>query len=623
MDLQTRTAAKSWQAGSYDKKSRSVSVVAATENPVPVYDMDLGRADEVLLMSGLKLPDNQQVPLCDNHDRGSVAQILGSARDFQTVGSSLECRVYFSDDTDGRSAENKVRDRHISDVSVGYIVSHSVFVPDGEKQFISGREFKGPVKVVTSWQLKELSLTVIGADQSAKIRSENYKKDENIMIEKQEVEKIKNEERGRVAEISAMCTRFECETIGQNLIENGASVDEARQTVMKFMERTKIDPALKEFSTEEQLRMEVGLTDTEKRTEAITDGLVIRGGTHLEKPAAGAEEFRGVSLIDTARHCLEMSGQRVKSGVSGDRIVRDAMSARAHTTSDFPYLLANVANKTLLEAYRTAPGTFDAWTNQTDGRDFKEMSRVQLGDGPGLDEIPEHAEYKYGTFSESREVFKIVTFGKLFAITRQAIVNDDLNAITRVPRAFSWSAKNGLNNAVYAALVGNSAMGDGKALFHADHSNYIASAAGAAPTIVTLTAARLAMRTQTGLDGATLNIGPRFLIIPAALETTADQILNTLEGYDIATGVGISNPFYKKLIPIVEPYLDGQNATGWYITADPAQIDTVEACYLGGQRVPYLETKNGWSVDGVEYKVRFDYGVKAIDYRGLYFNYGA
>ena len=82
------------------------------------------------------------------------------------------------------------------------------------------------------------------------------------------------------------------------------------------------------------------------------------------------------------------------------------------------------------------------------------------------------------------------------------------------------------------------------------------------------------------------------------------------------------NPFYKKLVPVVESYLDASSSTAFYLAANPKQIDTVEIAFLGGNRTPYLETKQGWSVDGVEYKVRFEYGAKAIDWRGLYLNEG-
>src|ERR1035438_4087891 len=56
----------------------------------------------------------------------------------------------------------------------------------------------------------------------------------------------------------------------------------------------------------------------------------------------------------------------------------------------------------------------------------------------------------------------------------------------------------------------------------------------------------------------------------------------------------------RSLVPIVEPRLDANSATAWYLIADPAQVDTVEYCYLEGQQGVYIETKQGFEIDGVE-----------------------
>jgi len=179
-----------------------------------------------------------------------------------------------------------------------------------------------------------------------------------------------------------------------------------------------------------------------------------------------------------------------------------------------------------------SPGTYEIWCNVTENPDFKEMSRNQLSEAPDLDEVPEHTPYKYGKLTDAKEVFQIASYGKLFGITRQALINDDLSAFTRIPMSFAQSAKRKVNAAAYAALTANAALADGTALFHADHSNYVGSGSGAAPAIGTLDTARTAMRSQTGLQGAILNIAPRFIIVPAALETTTDTVLNSAGDLD-------------------------------------------------------------------------------------------
>jgi hypothetical protein len=347
----------------------------------------------------------------------------------------------------------------------------------------------------------------------------------------------------------------------------------------------------------------------------------MRAGFNLEKPAPGADVYRVMNFADLADECLTAAGVSTR-GMSKSRMIAKALQGRAAYTGDFPNILANTANKVLNISYQTAPSTFELWCNITDGQDFKEMSRNQLSEAGELAEVPEHGEYTYGSFGESKEVFSIVKYGKLFAITREALINDDLGAFFRVPQQHAIAAKRKVNDAAYAVLTGNAQMGDGTALFHADHSNFVAGGSGAAPSEATLNAGRLAMRTQVGLKSVVLNIAPQFLIVPAALETTADKLLNSLGDLADNKSSGVVNPFYKKLEPVVEAVLDTTDSAAWYLAASPRQVDTVEICFLGGKREPYLETKQGWNVDGVEYKVRVEFGAKSIDWRGLYMNDG-
>jgi hypothetical protein len=243
---------------------------------------------------------------------------------------------------------------------------------------------------------------------------------------------------------------------------------------------------------------------------------------------------------------------------------------------------------------------------------------VQLGEAPALETVNEHGEFKRGTIGEGAESYQIATVGKVFAISRQVVINDDLDAFTRVPMLFGRSAANYESNLVWGILTANAAMADGVTLFHASHSN-LGSAGAISDT--TLTEARKQMRLQKGLDGTTvLNLMPTQLIVPAALETTAKKYLATEIRPGKASDV---NPFAGSMSLVVEPRLDGSSPTAWFVAADPGQIDMIELAYLQGQRGVYIETRNGFDVDGVEIKARLDVGAKAIDHRGLFKNAGA
>lgn len=163
---------------SYNPEKHSMRVIAASEKPTPMIDWERWMVvDEILKMDGMELPQGRaQVPLLDSHNRFSIESILGTAREFQTLNDQKEGTIYFSSTDRAKTAEQLARDGHLTDLSVGYRALESFFIPESEKQIIGGKEYAGPLRVTTKWQLKELSLVPIGADENAvtkSIRSNN------------------------------------------------------------------------------------------------------------------------------------------------------------------------------------------------------------------------------------------------------------------------------------------------------------------------------------------------------------------------------------------------------------------------------------------------------------------
>jgi hypothetical protein len=363
-----------------------------------------------------------------------------------------------------------------------------------------------------------------------------------------------------------------------------------------------------------------GRTELEKFTKATEHALSMRCGIQLEKVEPGAQELRSLTLRELSREYLHKIGVDTR-GMSNMRLAGGVLgTVRLEATSDFPNILANVANKVAMAAYQEAPSTWQAWCATGSANDFKASSRPQLSEAPDLELINEDGEYKHGTFSELKESNQLKTYGKAFRLTRQAIINDDLGMFTRIPRAFGAAATRRINDLVYAVLTGNQTMAyDDTALFHADHGNLLT---GSVLSTSSLGAGRAAMRIQKGPGGAVLNITPSFLLVPAALETTADVILRSAALPDDNKSAAVHNPWQNKLTPVVEARLDALSSTGWYLAASPSQIDTVEVIFLDGVQAPVIEETETMNVDGREYLVRIDVGVRALDHRGLAKNTG-
>lgn len=325
--------------------------------------------------------------------------------------------------------------------------------------------------------------------------------------------------------------------------------------------------------------------------------------------------YRSMSLVEMARAALNDAG--VGTASLGDRMSLVG-AAFTHSSSDFGTVLADVAHKTMLKGYSEAPETFDRWTQRGSLSDFKITSRVALNDMKSLEKVPEGAEFKYGTVGERGEKIALATYGKRFSITRQAIINDDLGAFTRITQLMGAAARRTVGDLVYAILVDNPKMSDGKALFHADHKNL--HAAGSALSVASLTKARTAMRTQKLDEGKALNITPNYLIVPAALETDAEMLMNDT----VYPGKNNNqrNPVANMAEVITEARLDDNSATEWYLAAG-GMYDTIEVAYLDGNENPFLDQMQGWSVDGTEFKVRLDAGVSPLDFRTMSKSTGA
>lgn len=236
--------------------------------------------------------------------------------------------------------------------------------------------------------------------------------------------------------------------------------------------------------------------------------LAFRAGVGEEDTGS---EFRGSTLVDLARASLR-NRNVVTGGLDKMAIVAAAFT---HTDSDFPLLLSDVANKSIMKGWDLQPETFTEWTASGSLSDFKVSQRMDLNLFPALTEVPDGAEYTYGTIGEHGETVQLATYGKLFSITRKAIINDDLDAFGRIPRRMGRAAKRTIGNLVYAILTGNPALSDGVALFDAAHKNVLVAAA---LNTASLDKARVAMQTQKDPDGfTTLNIRPAFLLVPAEI----------------------------------------------------------------------------------------------------------
>jgi hypothetical protein len=425
----------------------------------------------------------------------------------------------------------------------------------------------------------------------------------------------------RAADIADLCTRHGVPQLAAGMIRNGTTAEQAGLAVLAELARR---DAASGGHRNVGGRIETVQDEMQVRMAGIEQAILHRIAAKTVLDDNG-RQYRGLSLIEMGRDFLEAHGQQTR-GLDRMTLASRMLTFRAGGmmgTSDFSTLFANVANKRLRSAYDENAGTYAMWARRApNAPDFKNMSVVQLAGAPDLLQTNEAGEFKYGAMTDGGETYAMLTYGRIVSLTRQAIVNDDLRAFERMVSAFGFAARRLENRTVYSQLTANANLADGGALFNATavttaggHANLLTSSALA---IATLTAGRTAMRRQTGLQSEELNLAPAYLIVPATLEQTAYNL--TSANYVPATKAEI-NEFRAggrtAVTPIVEPVLDGNSTSAWYLAAENAQVDTVEYCYLDGAEGPVIESEIGFETDGVSYKCRLDFAAKAVDYRGL------
>jgi hypothetical protein len=557
---------------------------------------------------------NSGAPLLNSHRANDTADVIGVVEKAWIDGAEGRAQVRFSERADVAPIVADVKAGILRNISVGYAV-RKYQIEEGDV----------PVYRAIDWEPMEISLVPIPADAGAGTRSASERttpcefqnraaahNQESTMTQVTpaapaatsvvpDLDALRAEsalqERSRIAEITDLCQRHAVPDLAASLVANGLPVDMARGKILDHLATRDAGRTMP--------RIETVVDETDVRRDAVENAIMNRASPGRVKLTDAGRQYRGLSLLEIGRELIE------KEGVSTRGMDKLALAQRALSTSDFPIVLANVANKTLRAGYESAPQTFKPFTKQTSAPDFKTIQRSQIGDAPQLKQVNEAGEFTYGSIGEGKESYNLATYGRIIAVTRQTLINDDLGAFADLPAKFGRAAANLESDIVWGIVTANAALNDGVALFHATHGNL----GSGAIAVAGLNSMRGAMRIQKSLDGQFINVMPAYLIVPAALETTAQQY--TSADFVSAKSSDI-NPFKSALQVLVEPRLDAASTAVWYAAADPMTIDTIEYCYLDGNEGVYIETRNGFEVDGMEIKARLDFAAKAIDYRGLY-----
>ena len=362
--------------------------------------------------------------------------------------------------------------------------------------------------------------------------------------------------------------------------------------------------------------------ETDKKRDAAVQALLVRSGVVTDAAARAAlasNPYRGDKLLDMAKASLARAGISTQGKSQMDVVA----AAFTQGTSDFPVLLENTMNKALQMAYAKAALTWSRFCATGTVSDFRASNRYRTGSFGSLDAVNELGEFTNKSIPDGEKgSITASTKGNIINLSRQAIINDDLGAFVGLSNMLGRAAARTVEADVYALLALNSGlgpvMGDGSTLFHANHGNI---GAAAAISMASIDLDRVLMASQLDVSkNDYLDLRPAVLLVPIGLGGTARSINDAQYDPDTANKLqrpNFVNGLYRDIVDT--PRLSG---TRRYSFADATEAPVLEVAFLDGAQDPYLEVKDGFDVDGAQYKVRLDYGVAAVDYRGATTNAG-
>lgn len=593
-----------------DANSMTVPAVLSTETPVQRQ----GFSEILSHKPGAVDLSRFPLPTIESHNTGLVNVAVAENPVIQ--GGKLRATIRFGSSQRAQELFADVQAGIVTGLSIGY-------------QWIEYQE-SGSDITVTRWLPHEVSIVSVPADNTAGFfRSQERVKSmqtqttqpthqpEPEPINNDPVMDFKRQEQERRNEIRSMLAPFagrHPEVVQRALDDMSITPAQASGMMLKACGEN-LRPTVSYRSMDELNQPISHSTSGGEMADAIIDGLLMRSGIKVQNQHPAARDFSSMSLGEISRIMLRKRHGLAPSGLSQAELITRAMS-----TSDLPYLLENVANKALLIGFESTEQSHDKFCYFTTVNDFKTQSRVAMSAFESLSEVPELGEVTYSSLINSRETYKISTYQKAIAFSRQALINDDLGDLTVVPQKLGMAARRTECDLVYSIFNSNPLMADNTELFHATRGNLLTGSASAFKS-TSLESAITALRKAKDIGNhGYLGIRPQWLIVPPELEFTALALLAVVSNTK-ASATAIPNSDMAKVEVIVEPRLIDPNS--WYLLG--SGVETIEVGRLDssdGNGISFV-SDNDFSTDAYRMKIRLEAGAKALSPSGMVKSAGA
>jgi hypothetical protein len=629
------------------------TMVAYTGGPMKIAGW---RFPVVVDLAGLAIP-SQSRPIRFGHDAASGVGHTDSIRVMD--GRLVAAGVVSRDTTAAKEIVASARNGFPWQASIGAAVEQFEFVKENQTVLVNGHEFAGPLNVVRKATLGEISFVDLGADGNTSASVAASAKEKEVMDETKTQEQEKTVAAGKETPgkdapvVEAQATppaKADAPTVDAALTVDPvadmrakmASEQERIAAVRKACgdEHPQIAArAVKEGWDETRTELEVLRASRPKAPAAhVPDGTMT--GTVLEAACLLTARLGGLDK-QFEEKTLDAADKRFRGGIGLQELLLEAAWANGYTgrnfrdsrevlrfafakdlaagfsTVDIGGILSNVANKFLLDGFFSVERVWRSICAVRNVNDFKTVTSYRLIGTDQYQPVAPGGELKHGTLGQEQFTNKADTFGLLLTVDRRDVINDDLGAITLVPRKLGRGSGLSINDLFWTVFLNNAAF------FTAGRKNLI-TGADTALSIDALTKAEVAFLDQVDSDGKPIGVMPQVLLVPTALSAMATQLFKSVEIRDTtaSTKYPVANPHQGKFRAEVSRYLanskyTGNSAKAWYLLADPADLPVIEVAFLNGQEAPTIETAEAdFNVLGIQMRGYHDFGIALQDWRG-------
>jgi hypothetical protein len=293
-----------------------------------------------------------------------------------------------------------------------------------------------------------------------------------------------------------------------------------------------------------------------------------------------------------------------------------SIEASSVSNIDIGGILSNVANKFLLDGFFSVERTWRNICAVRNVSDFKTVTSYRLIGKDQYELVAPGGELKHGNLGSESYTNRADTYGLMMAVDRRDIINDDLGAITTVPRKLGRGSGLKINDVFWTIFMNNSAF------FTAGNKNFL-TGTDTVLSIDGLTKAEVAYYDLVDSDGKPIGTMPAVMLVPTALSAIGSQLYKSMEMRDNTANarIPITNPHVGKFRVEVSRYLanalyTGNSSKAWYLMTDPNDLPLIEVAFLNGQEAPTIETADAdFNVLGVQMRGYHDFGVALQDPR--------